>query len=371
VLRIVETGLESGQNLRNHLKDGLADPELRGVIVFATPDFDTHKLASDIANAFSVPTVGGIGQGVIGPSGHRSSGVSAVGFYGSTLRIITGTLDGLSDCGGRALDLGLRIERAFAQLPADYGRVAFVLSDQSRASCDPICGVLHSALRQTLVVGGTLADSESPNVGSVYTNGEFRSDRAVIFAVAGNFCATVLQTQQFSPLPEKVVVTASDPKRHLVFELDGEPAVKRYGELVNVRADELTPEQYVQNPLLLKFAHTELVRVARESTNEGGLRFICALRDGDVLHRVESRDANDLFETALDKVQRSLGEGKLSGIIGFDSAFRCVDHSGHEKRERTAKLYRYANIVGVQSIVEWVNARNMNFSFAGVAFGKR
>ena len=70
------------------------------------------------------------------------------------------------------------------------------------------------------------------------------------------------KTQHFVPSDERLVVTAADPARRLVSEINGSPAAAEYARILGVSAAELAPESFAASPMVVLIADTEKVRRA-------------------------------------------------------------------------------------------------------------
>lgn len=98
------------------------------------------------------------------------------------------------------------------------------------------------------VVGCTTAGEIGPGAGDdlrfdrthVFSNGRFLPDSAVLILVRTLVPFRLFKTRHFvSVEEERLVVTASDPARRIVYEINGLPAAEEYARLIGVDARDL------------------------------------------------------------------------------------------------------------------------------------
>src|SRR3546814_20548971 len=93
----------------------------------------------------------------------------------------------------------------------------------------------------------------------------------------------VFKFEHFRPTEQKIVVTSADPERRVVWSLNAEPAAEEYARLIGSTMEDLTPEVFAANPLLVRIGGEYQVRAIQQVDREAALHFYCAVAEGLVL----------------------------------------------------------------------------------------
>src|SRR3546814_13176896 len=95
-------------------------------------------------------------------------------------------------------------------------------------------------------------------------------DSALVVIGASNRQMEVFKFEHFRPTEQKIVVTSADPERRVVWSLNAEPAAEEYARLIGSTMEDLTPEVFAANPLLVRIGG-EIGRASgRESVCQAG-----------------------------------------------------------------------------------------------------
>ena len=124
---------------------------------------------------------------------------------------------------------------------------------------------------------------------------------------------TVLKTCNFVATPVEVTITRADPARRLIIELDGQPAVQRYAELIGAKPEELAFAHFLANPLGLMIDDEPRLRSAVRP--EGSALFFC----------LRSAGRHDAEPDACDGHRRERGQALAQAAVklGDRPARRC------------------------------------------------
>ncbi|MGC4119629.1 MAG: FIST C-terminal domain-containing protein [Myxococcales bacterium] len=176
----------------------------------------------------------------------------------------------------------------------------------------------------------------------------------------------VLKTCSAVPSARDVKITKADPARRLVLELDGQPAAKRYAELLGTTPEKLGFPDFLRHPLGLMIDGEpwlrSLVRVEGD-----GLFVACAVLDGMMLRLMDPADLVATTTRALADAQITLGRPVAAGVL-FNCAYRMIEAqvTGAEERYHAA----LSNVVhaGVHSNGEsWLG--HLNQTLTGLLIG--
>ncbi len=182
---------------------------------------------------------------------------------------------------------------------------------------------LQQGLGDLPVVGGSAADCLDFERTYVYWDGRFSSDAAVLVLVATPLPLIEFKTQHFVATEERLVVTAADPERRLVHEINGLPAAQEYARLLGVDAAELGPAHFAASPVVVLIDGADYVRSIQRVEPGGGLKFYCAIERGVVLRVAKGVDLVHNLETALERVSAQIGPPQL--VLTFDCILRKLE----------------------------------------------
>src|SRR3546814_16061920 len=87
----------------------------------------------------------------------------------------------------------------------------------------------------------------------------------------------VFKFEHFRPTEQKIVVTSADPERRVVWSLNAAPAAEEYARLIGSTMEDLTPEVFAANPLLVRIGGEYHLRAIQQVDREGALHFYCAV----------------------------------------------------------------------------------------------
>jgi len=103
------------------------------------------------------------------------------------------------------------------------------------------------------------------------------------------------------------------------------------------------------------------------TTDDGGIRFACAMDEGVVLNIAEPGDMVEMLKDFLADIESQLGTPSL--ILGFNCAARQFEMDQLGIRPQIAKLMQRYNVLGFSTLGEQYNTIHANNSFTCVAFG--
>jgi hypothetical protein len=164
-----------------------------------------------------------------------------------------------------------------------------------------------------------------------------------------------------------MVVTAADPARRIVTEINGEPAGREYARVVGLEIDKLTPLVFASHPVMIRIGGQTYLRSIQKVHEDESLTFFCAIDAGLVLTVGKAVDLVENLAEALRSVRQRIGPPTL--ILGCDCILRRLEIVQSGLNEAVGKLMVDNNVVGFATYGEQFNGMHVNQTFTGVALG--
>ncbi len=375
-LGLIRTGQSCAVDARAAAREfhrAVAQPGMAFVLFFCSPDYDLDVLAGELGGLFAgVELLGCTTAGEIGPAGYREHSISGASFGCAGFVAVSGRIDCLQRFeieGGRVLAQkvleGLAAREATAGAGSCFG---FLLIDGMSVREEPVTRALQSALGRIPLIGGSAGDGLRFASTYVYSEGAFRSDRAVLMVVSTSLPFRTFKTQHFVPTDRRMVVTGADPEHRVVSEIDGWPAAEGYARLVGVRVEDLDPNCFASRPLVVLIGGSSYVRSIQQANADGSLTFFCAIDEGAVLRAARGEDLVEDLGRTLAGLRDELGELQL--VLGCDCILRRLEVVQRGTRDRVEALVRENNVVGFSSYGEQYWGVHVNQTLTGVAIGR-
>jgi len=169
------------------------------------------------------------------------------------------------------------------------------------------------------------------------------------------------------------VVTAADPNRRVVYQINARPAAEEYRRVAGG-----TPTGFAGGPLDSAFfaAHPPMVRAggghyvrAIQSVNpDGSLTFYCAIDSGVVLTVGQPLDRLSQLETLFDQIDSDVGG--IDHVIAFDCVLNRIDAESRQLSGAVSQLYSRRGVVGFNTYGEQFRAAHINQTLSGLAIGR-
>ena len=344
------------------------------VIVFCSPAYDLDELARALAASFAgTHLVGCTTAGEIAPWGYAEETVTAIGFAAAEFRVALAALEPLSaapmaDLAARSV--ALKDELAAAGAFTSPNRVfGLVLCDGMARREELMMSTLAGALTGIPLFGGSAGDDLHFERARIFTEGGFRADAAVLVLFATALPFQVFTTQHFARTDIKMVVTAADPARRIVHEINAEPAAVEYARIVGVPVTELEPMLFAAHPLLVRIGGADYVRSIQTANPDGSLTFYCAIDEGIVLTLGQGRDLIDHLQELLARLRAELGDWQA--ILGCDCILRRLESEQRQVKQALSRLLAANRVVGFSTYGEQFASLHVNQTLTGVAIGYR
>jgi hypothetical protein len=120
-----------------------------------------------------------------------------------------------------------------------------------------------------------------------------------------------------------MVVTEAEPERRIVRTINAEPAAEEYARLIGVAPEELSPELYAANPLLVRIAGEYHIRAIQKVEEGGALHLYCSVDKGSVLTLAHPEDMRDNLIENMERLADRLGGLEIT--LCFDCILRRLE----------------------------------------------
>ena len=271
--------------------------------------------------------------------------------------------DAAQQLGARASDLGSK----------KY--VALVMDDAFRYRKEELLlGAM--AMNQALVaVGGGAYDTEpSPEKQSalVHVDGEIATDAVALALFRTDAPWAALRSHWYVPTGQTVRITKIDESAKRALEIDGQPAARRYADLLGVGIDDLEfgkPKGFAVRPTALRVGREYFIRAPWKPLDDGSILFANMLEEGSELEIVK---ITDIVEST-----RRFFESELPARVASPRA-ALLFHCGGRKiyAESTGKLPELARAfssappcAGMNVLFEIYCGFHINTTLTTLAFG--
>jgi hypothetical protein len=351
------------QEAVRELAEQIRQPNSRVCLVFFSDEYDQQELGQALQEHLPGPVIGCTTAGQLSETGFQRGGISGASLASDELSVVPYLIRPLS---ARAEQVGKIAEDIQERLSlSNVPAFGFLLVDGLSMQEEVLISALYMALGNIPIVGGSAGDSLKFKQTCVYYNGELWHDAAVFTLFLTTLPFHVFKHQHFIPTTKRLVVTAADPEKRLVREINGEPAVAAYAELIGKSVDQLNPVVFSQHPLMLRIGNDYYVRSISNIEPDGCLKFLCAIDSGSVLTIGQGNSAIDALNRDLQKVQEDMGDPAI--IIGCDCILRRLEMEEQGIDDSVGKLMAKSKVVGFSTYGEQFNSVHVNQTFTGIA----
>lgn len=355
------------------LYEALHDPDAGLIVFYASPAYDLEALGAALCEHFGAdaPLIGCTTAGEITPVGYLEGALTGVSLGGPGFTARTTRIDDLHSFELARADAPVQQLLRQVRGRGDDGRrcFGFLLADGLSMQEESLVSAIYRNLGDVPLFGGSAGDGTRFGRTHLYHQGRFRTDCALFTLVATDQPFRVFKTEHFVPSPQKMVVTAADPARRVVTEINGEPAVEEYARLVGLEVDQLTPLIFATHPVIVRIGGATYVRSIQKVNDDGSLSFFCAIDTGIVLTVARGVDLVDNLEATFAELRAEIGEPAI--VLGCDCVLRYIETGQRGLIERVGDVMAANNVVGFSTYGEQYNAMHVNQTFTGVAIGRR
>lgn len=200
--------------------------------------------------------------------------------------------------------------------------VGVVLNEGMNGNEEDVAATLGHVAPFLSFVGGSAGDNLTIKQCTVFCEGRSSSNGSVLLLMELAVPYVIVKTCSFEPTEKRVRITRV--QHRIVHEIDGQPALRRYAEIVGVKPEEVDNVVFMMNPLGLMIDGAPWVRSPVALMPDGGIMFGCRLLEGSELHLLKTTELVGDTKQALAAGAKRLGRTPSVGLL-FNCAHRCVE----------------------------------------------
>ena len=345
------------------------DPAL--ITVFVSSNLPYEDIVAPLSAAFpDVPLVGCTTAGSLTRESYEADGSIALSFDRASFSFETCLLTSLRNYsmaqGGEAIEAAyFRLLRKLE--PERENFFAMLLVDGLSRREEEIAASTYAALDEVPIFGASAGDNLNFDTTQIFFNGEVLEDSALVVIGASNRQMEVFKFEHFSPTEQKIVVTSADPERRIVWSLNAEPAAEEYARLIGVTPEDLTPEVFAANPMLVRIGGEYHVRAIQQADREGALHFYCAVDEGIVLTLAHPEDMRDNLVQNMEGISERIGG--MDTVLCFDCILRRLEAERLGIKDDLLPIFDRYNMIGFNTYGEQYRFLHLSQTLTGLAIG--
>jgi hypothetical protein len=342
-------------------------------VFYCAPSYDRERIAAALRDAFGHQVVVGCTTaGEIGPTGYTVGGLVGASIASEQMSLICRRMDQVSRA---EMSDGQNLAQSMLRSIDPQGKArdaghlfGFLLIDGMSCKEELVVASLYRGLDDVQLFGGSAADGMNFSRTYVYHDGTFHNDSCVFTLVKTTLPFVVFKTEHFVGGEGKMVVTAADPARRVVMEINGESAARAYAAAIGVTVEQLGPAVFADNPVVVRVGGSLYVRALTKVNPDESLTFACAIDEGIVLTVARSLDIEENLRDAFRQVEHNIGKPKI--VLGCDCILRGLELDARSLRGSMGKIMADNLVCGFGTYGEQYNAMHINQTFTAVAIAE-
>lgn len=341
-------------------------------LIFCSRSFDTQALEVQLRDLFGPNTLACTTAGEISGAGFSDNSLVGLAFKGSGFEI---DLVSIEDLSGNSEEHLLELKKNIRDIQQRHRTAmpdgkcfGILLIDGLSSREEELASVFSDLLRGVPIIGGSAADNLKFDSTLIYHSGHFKQNSAALAFVTTTHPFEVFKVQHFCETSDRFVITSASPANRTVQEIEGVPAAKFYASRLGLDLEQLTPEVFSRNPLLLKIGDEYYVRSIQKYNPDLSLSFYCAIDNGLVLRMASPESLIKSTQTLFDNLSSKLGKNKQ--CLLFECVLRKLEINSlpQEDRDSIIDIYRNNNALGFHTYGEQFGGVHINQTLTGVAF---
>ncbi len=351
----------------------ISQPDIALAVIFISPEYDLEKLEPELNKRFpDCPVIGCTTSGEITPHGYSENSITGFSISNHNTIAKVYTIEQIKDLTPSSVkpvgdDVRKQIEMFKTGHPGAHEFTLFFVDGMSVAE-EKTVAFVHQALKNVPLVGGSAGDNLRFNKTWVFSDGNFRSNAAVMALVCTTLPFETFKTQHFLPTETKMVITEADPSTRTVYEINGLPAADEYARLIGINPNELVPEVFSRYPIMLRIGGEYYVRSLQKKNPDGSLTFYCAIDNGLVLTFARGVDIVENLKSTLDNISSKIRNPQL--LITCECVLRRLEVLQDDLTCKVNDLLVDHKAIGFHSYGEQFNSIHVNQTFSGVMIGQ-
>lgn len=260
----------------------------------------------------------------------------------------------------------IRARQALQQgAPAAFaGEFAVLISDGTSFREDALMQVIGQGLGPVPLFGGSAGDGRRFGTTHVAHGARCRSHAAILAFLRTRCPVEIFSFDHLDVSERKMVVTAADPARRKVTEINGAPAAGEYARILGKAPGRLDPFVFAAHPLVVRAGGRYHVRSIRRVENDTDLVFFSAIEEGLVLTLANPRDMASTLDRQL---SRLAAQGGLDRIIACDCILRRIEAEQKQQVRDVSEVLSRHRVAGFSTYGEQFGAMHVNLTMTGIA----
>ncbi|MGY9046879.1 MAG: FIST N-terminal domain-containing protein [Rhodobacterales bacterium] len=350
------------------IRDQMAGAELALVLLFVTPQADFRAVVQQAEGQFGEADVlACTTAGELGQLGYEEGQILAVGFPAALFSVRSYAIECLDRLDEQVvIDTAIQQRTALTRTAADQPwEFAFLMIDGLSLCEEHLTTLLAAGLGSMALFGGSSGDGTAFQQTWLARNGVVLENAALVALVRSSCPVHVFSLDHLQPTETRMVVTAADPERRVVQEINAEPAAAEYARLLGKDPNQLDPFIFAAHPVVVRLGDTHHVRAIRQVNEAGELVFFSAINEGMVLTLAEPEDMAQHLDRELSGLVRA--RGGVPQILACDCVLRRIEAGQSQKTREVSGILRDRNVIGFSTYGEQLGALHVNQTLTGVA----
>ncbi|WNG14043.1 FIST signal transduction protein [Cystobacter fuscus] len=174
--------------------------------------------------------------------------------------------------------------------------VGLVIDDGFRYKKEELLLGLLEKNQALMLVGGGAADSDpdpQSQSAQLHVDGEVTTDSVLVALFKTSAPWAALRSHWYQPLGERLTITRVDDSATRALEIDGQPAARRYADMLGVSVEDLEfgkPRGFAAHPTALKVGREYFIRAPWKVLPDDSILFANLLEEGTELELMKAGD---------------------------------------------------------------------------------
>ena len=237
-----------------------------------------------------------------------------------------------------------------------------------------LLGVLEKNQSLVLVGGGASDASLDPAQGSseIHVDGEVATDGALVALFHTTAPWGALRSHAYTPTGKTLTITKVDDSGYRALEIDGQPATKRYAEVLGIDPDKLGfqhPGGFIAHPTALHVGHEYFMRSPYQPLPDGSIYFVNLLAEDTELELMQLGDTAEFTrQFFVEELPRKVKNP--SALLLFQCGARAFIASSTNSVPALSQTFTYApTAAGLNCSFEIYCGFHINTTLTVLAFG--
>jgi hypothetical protein len=347
----------------------IPDEDLAGVIFFCCADYPPAPLARALGGRFRCPLIGCTSAGEVG-NRYQEGGIVALGLSSRAFRLHSALIDPISGFDSdQSEKLAWELRQGLQPSAGAWNTMGLLLIDGLSLREEQVIAMLHRAMGDTPIIGGSAGDGMRFQQTRIYAEGAFRQGAAVFCLIESILPFSTFREQHFVPSNRDMVITEADPERRIVYEIDGSPAAEEYARVINLPREQLTTHELSKHPTKLEIGNEWYIRSIMTVNPNGSITFACAIDTGLTLTIALGIGLVQSLRRQVERIEEQFVD--IAFTLGCDCLFRRLEIVDKGLQVEVETLLRRLRFIGFNTYGEQFNSIHVNQTLTAVVFGSR